>query len=84
MFFYASNLLEIQRKETATYSNMGYFPGDHFFYIFEKLHNQCKVDIIFIKSFYLNGKTEFYKIILALLENFLKLLRNFFSKNKTL
>jgi len=76
-FTLASNLIEIQRIETATYSNMAYFLGEHF-YIFEKLNNQCKVDIIFIKSFHLNGKTEFYEIIFALLENFLILLRNFF------
>ena len=66
----ASDLIEIQRIETATYSNMAYFPGWDHFYIFEKLYNQCKVDIVFIKFFYLNGKTEFYKIIFALLEIF--------------
>ena len=77
----ASNLIEIQRIETATYSNKAYFPGEHFFIY---LRNQCKVDIVFIKSFYLNGKTEFYVIILALLENFFILLSIFFSsKNKT-
>ena len=32
-----SNLIEIQRIETATYSNKAYFPGKHF-YIFEKLN----------------------------------------------
>ena len=42
--------------------NKAYFSGD-FFYIFEKLNNQCKVDIIFIKSFYLNGNMEFYVTI---------------------
>ena len=26
----ASNLIEIQGIETATYSNMGYFPGEHY------------------------------------------------------
>ena len=78
----ASNLIEIQRIETATCINMADFPREHFLY-FEKLNNQCKVDIIFIKSFHLNGKTEFYEIIFALLENFLILLRIFFSKNKT-
>ena len=31
-----SNLLEIQRIETATYSNMGYFPGE-FFFIFLRI-----------------------------------------------
>jgi len=72
-------LIEIQCIETATYSNKAYFPGEHF-YIFEKLNNQCKVEIIFIKSFNLNGKTEFYDIILILLENFLILLRIFFYK----
>ena len=66
-----SNLIEIQRIETPTY-------------IFEKLNNECKVEIIFIKSVYLNGRTEFYETILALLENFFILLRSFFSsKNKT-
>ena len=71
-----SNLIEIQRIETATY-----FSGQYFLYIFEKLNNQCKIEIIF-KNF--NCKTEFYEIILALLENFFFiLLRNFFSsKNK--
>jgi len=72
-----SNLMEIQRIETATYSNKAYF-RENIFYIFEKLNNQCKVDIIFIKYFYLNGKTEFYEIVLALLENFFILLRIFF------
>ena len=61
----ASNLIEIKRIETATYSNMAYFPGEHFFTFFEILSNQCKVDLVFIKSLYLNGKTEFYEIILA-------------------
>ena len=37
--------------------------------IFLSLRN-CKVDIIFIKSFYLNRNTKFYEIILALLMNF--------------
>ena len=41
----------------AMYSNMAYFLGEHF-YIFEKLNYECKVNIIFIKSFYLNGKTK--------------------------
>ena len=59
----------IQQIETATYSKRRIF-RETIFYIFEKLNNQCKVDIIFIKSFYLNGKTEFCEIILALLENF--------------
>ena len=27
-----SNLIEIQRIETATYSNMAYYPGEHFLY----------------------------------------------------
>ena len=73
-----SNLIEIQRIETATYTNKAYFPGEHFFFIFEKLNNQCKVDIIFIKSFYLNGKTKSYEIILALLEIFKNIFENFF------
>jgi len=30
MVILASNLIEIQRIETATYSNMAYFPGEHF------------------------------------------------------
>jgi len=58
-----SNLIEIQRIATRRIFR------ENIFYIFEKLNNQCKVDIIFVKSFYLNGKTEFYDIILALLEN---------------
>ena len=74
-----SNNIEIQRIATRRIFR------ENIFYIFEKLNNQCKVDIIFIKSFYLNGNTEFYEIILALLENFfIILLRIFFSsKNKT-
>ena len=52
---------------------------ENIFYIFEKLNNQCKVDIVFIKSFYLNGKTEFYEITLALLENFFYTFKNFFK-----
>ena len=51
---------------------------ENIFYIFEKLNNQCKVDIVFIKSLYLNGKTEFYEIILALLENFFYTFEKFF------
>ena len=62
----------------ATYSNMAYFP-ENIFYIFEKLNYQCKVNIISIKSFYLNGKTKFYEIILALLENFFYTFKNFFQ-----
>ena len=30
--FLKSNLIEIQRIETATYSNKAYFPGEHFLY----------------------------------------------------
>jgi len=55
-----SNLIEIQRIETATYIATWRIFRENIFYIFEKLNNQCKVDTIFIKSFYLNGKTEFY------------------------
>ena len=66
----ASNIIEIQRIEIARYSNLRRIFRENIFYIFEKLNNPCKVDIIFIKSFYLNGNTEFYEIILALLENF--------------
>jgi len=65
----ASNLIEIATR--------GIF-RENIFFIFEKLNNQCKVDIIFIKSFYLNGKTEFYEIILALLENFFYTFKIFF------
>ena len=65
-----SNLIEIQRIETATY-----FSGQYFLYIFEKLNNQCKIEIIF-KNF--NCKTEFYEIILALLENFFYTFEKFF------
>jgi len=54
----ASNHTEFQPLETATYSNKAYFPGEHFFI----LNNQCKVDTIFIKSFYLNGNTDFYTL----------------------
>ena len=50
-----SNLIEIQRIETATYSTKAYFPGEHFLYFqqmllniflfknlgFEKMHNYC-------------------------------------------
>ena len=52
-----SNNIEIQRIATRRIFR------ENIFYIFEKLNNQCKVDIIFIKSFYLNGNTEFYEII---------------------
>ena len=30
-----SNLIEIQRIETAAYSNKAYFPGEHFLYFWE-------------------------------------------------
>ena len=30
-----SNLIEIQRIETATYSNKAYFPGEHCLYFWE-------------------------------------------------
>ena len=30
-----SNLIEIQRIETATYTNKAYFPGEHFLYFWE-------------------------------------------------
>ena len=53
---------------------------ENIYIIFEKLNNLCKVDIIFIKSFYLNGEMEFYEIILALLENFFYTFKNFFIK----
>ena len=79
----ASHLIEIQRMSPLRIATWQLF-RENIFYIFDKLNYQCKVNIIFIKSFYLNGKTEFYEIILALLENlFLILLRIFFSKNKT-
>ena len=74
-----SNLIEIQRIETATYIATWRIFRENIFYIFEKLNNQCKVDIIFLKSVYLNGKTEFYEIILALLENFFYTFKNFFQ-----
>ena len=74
---WASNIVEIQRMEIARYYKKAYFPGEHF-YIFEKLNNQCKVDIIFIKSFYFNGNTEFSEIIFALLENFSYIFENLF------
>jgi len=72
-----SNLIEIQRMDPLRIATWRIF-RENIFYIFEKLNNQCKVYIIFLKSVYLNGKTEFYEIILALLENFFILLRNFF------
>ena len=65
----ASNLIEIQRMDPLHIATWRIF-RENIFYIFEKLYYQCKVNIIFIKSFYLNGKTKFYEIILALLENF--------------
>jgi len=52
---------------------------ENIFYIFEKLNYQCKVNKIFIKSFYLNGKTKFYETILALLEKFFYTFKNFFQ-----
>ena len=60
----ASNLIEIRRMDPLRIATW------RIFYIFEKLNYQFKVNIIFINSFYLNGKTKFYEIILALLENF--------------
>ena len=56
---------------------------ENIFYILEKLYNQCRVNIIFIKSFYLNDKTEFCEIILALMENFFLIFKIFFCNNKT-
>ena len=77
-----SNLIETQRMDPLRIATWCIF-RENIFYIFEKLNNQCKADLVFIKSFYLNGKSEFYEIILALLENFfLILLRNFFLKIK--
>ena len=78
--FTASNLIEIQRMDRLRIATWRIFQ-EKIFYIFEKLNYQCKVNIIFIKSFYLNGKTKCYEIILALLENFFILLR-IFSKPK--
>ena len=60
----ASNLIEIQRMNPLRIATWRIF-RENMFYIFEKLNNQCKVDLVFIKSFYLNGKTEFFEIILA-------------------
>ena len=62
----ASNIIEIQRIGIAT---RGIF-RENISFTFEKLNNQCKVYIILMKSFCLNGKTELSEIILALLENF--------------
>ena len=67
----ASNLIEIQPMDPLHIASWRIF-RENIFYIFEKLNYQCKVNTIFIKSFYLYGKTKFYEIILALLENFLK------------
>ena len=80
MEFGASNLIEIQCMDPLCIATWCIF-RENIFYIFEKLNYPCKVNIIFIKSFYLNGKTKFYEIILALLENFFILLR-IFSKPK--
>jgi len=77
----ASNLIEIQRMDPLRIATWRIF-RKNIFYIFEKLYYQCKVNIIFIKSFYLNGKTKFYEIILALLENFFFILLRIFSKPK--
>ena len=77
MAFWKSNIIETERIETTSYSNKVYFSGEYFF-IFKKLNNQCKVDIIFIKSFYLNGNTEFYEIILAIPEIFYTFEKLFF------
>ena len=82
--------LGLERSQTLQKSNVqkpyvqqqGVFSGRTFFYVFEKLNSQCKVDIVFKKSFYLNGNAEFYEIILALLENFFIILRIFFVKIK--
>ena len=76
----ASNLIEIQLMDPLCIATRGIF-REKIFYIFEKLNYQCKINIIFIKSFYLNGKTKFYEIIFALLENFFIFLR-IFSKPK--
>ena len=69
----ASNLTEIRRMDPLRITTW------RIFYIFEKLNYQCEVNIIFIKSFYLNGKTIFYEIILALLENFFYTFKIFFQ-----
>ena len=39
--FLKSNLIEIQRIETATYSNKAYFPREHFLYFWE-IKRFCK------------------------------------------
>ena len=66
----ASNLIEIQRMDPLRIAITWRIFRENIFYIFEKFNYQCKVNINFIKSFYLNGKTKFYEIILALLEKF--------------
>ena len=73
-FNWSQTLKKPERKETARYSNKVYFAGKYFVYIFEKLNYQCRVNIIFKKCFYINGKTELYEIILVLLKNFFKYL----------
>ena len=60
------NIMKYCRRQTLQKSNIQkplriatkHIFRENIFYIFEKLSNQCKVDIIFIKSFDLNGKTE--------------------------
>ena len=42
-----SNLIEIQRIETATYSNKAYFPGEHFLYFWE-IKRLCKTLLLII------------------------------------
>ena len=74
-----SGVKPIQRMDLIRIATWRIF-RENIFYIFEKLNYRCKVNIIFIKSFYLNGKTKFYEIILALLENCFILLRIFFLK----
>ena len=75
----ASNLIEIQRMDPLRIAITWRIFRENIFYIFEKFNYQCKVNIIFIKFFYLNGKTKVYEIILALLENFFYTFKNFFQ-----
>ena len=70
-FNLSQTLKKPECKETARYSNKVYFAGKYFVYIFEKLNYQCRVNIIFNKCFYINGKTESY------------IYKTFFCTNKT-
>jgi len=61
-----SNLIETQRIETSSYSKKAYFAGEYFLYCRKIISVNCRYQ--FKKSLYLNGNTEFYESIIALLE----------------